>query len=134
MLIWNQINKRLSEIRDIIRTSEKHQSVERIKVGNSNETKTFDFSHVTEEKIKNEILHLSADKSTRHGDIRAKVLINCINMYSKKLTSVTKCCLEKGLFPDELKKKDKYLNKENYRPVSILSELPISILSLQSNR
>ena len=55
-------------------------------------------------------------------------------MYSKELTSVTNSCLEKGLFSDELKKKDKYLNKENYRPVSILSELPISILSLQSNR
>ena len=55
-------------------------------------------------------------------------------MYSKELTSVTNSCLEKGLFPDEFKKKDKYINKENYRPVSILSELPISILSLQSNR
>ena len=77
---------------------------------------------------------LSADNSPRHGDLQANVLINCINMYSKELTSVTNSCLEKGLFPDELKKKDKYLNKENYRPVSILSELPISILSLQSNR
>ena len=73
----NQINNS-EKLGNIIKTSKNHQRVERIKVDNSNETKTFDFSHVTVEKIKNKMLHLSSDKSTRKGDIPAKVLKDSI--------------------------------------------------------
>ena len=74
-------------------------------------------------------LNLLYNKSTRKTDIPAKVLKESINVSSKELTTVINSCLEKGPFPDELKiadvssifKKDEDLNKENYRPVTILS-------------
>ena len=52
-------------------------------------------------------------------------------MYTKELTTIISNCLKDGLFPNELKladvspvfKKNDDLNKENYRPVSILSHM-----------
>ena len=93
-------------------------SVQRIKVANSDETKSFDVSHVTEEEIKNEILNLSSKKSTKKDNFPAKVLKDSINVYSKELTAIINSYLEKGLFPN---KKEEDLNKENYRPASILN-------------
>ena len=54
-----------------------------------------------------------------------------LSVYTKELTTIINNCLKDGLFPNELKlanvspafKKDDDLNRENYRPVSILSYL-----------
>ena len=54
-----------------------------------------------------------------------------INAYLSELTILINNCLTKGVFPDDLKladitpifKKKDSLNKENYRPVSILPHL-----------
>ena len=86
---------------DVIKTFENHQSVQEIEVANSDETKTFDFSHVAKEKIGNEILNISSQKSTSEGDIPKKVLKESINVYNRKLTTIINSCLEEGLFPDE---------------------------------
>ena len=43
----------------IVKTFENHQSVQKIKVANSDEMKAFDFSYVTEEESGNGILNLS---------------------------------------------------------------------------
>ena len=55
----------------------------------------FNFPNVTEEEIKNEILNLSSKKSTKKGDIPAKVLKDNINGYSKELAAIINSCLEK---------------------------------------
>ena len=73
------------------------------KLSNSNETKTLGFLHVSQQEVKNKILNLSSKKSTRKGNILAKVLKDNINVNSKELTAIIKSCLEKGLFPDDLK-------------------------------
>ena len=73
---------------DIIETFENNKSVKEIEIANTDETKTFDFSRVTEEKIKNEILDLLYQKSTRKGGIPAKNLKDSINVYSKEMTTV----------------------------------------------
>ena len=110
------------------------KTVKVVKVANSDETETetFNFIHFAEEEIKNEILNVSSKKSTRKGDILAKVLKDSINLiYSKELTTIRYNFLDKGLFPDEIKindvspifKKEKDSNKEKYRPVSILSHM-----------
>ena len=54
-----------------------------------------------------------------------------MNVYLLELTILINNCLMKGVFPDDLKladitpkfKKEDILNKENYRPVSILPHL-----------
>ena len=74
-------------------------------------------------------MNLSSKKATRKGDIPAKILKDSLIVYTNELTTVISNCLKDGLFPNELKladvspvfKKDGELNKENYRPVSILS-------------
>ena len=66
-------------------------------------------------------MNLSFKNATRKGNIPAKILKD----------SLKDNCLKDSLFPNELKladvspvfKKDDDLNKENYRPVSILSHM-----------
>ena len=110
------------------------KTVKVVKVANSDETETeaFNFIHFAEEEIINEILNVLSKKSTRKGDILAKVLKDSINlMYTKELTTIRYSCLDKGLFPDEIKindvspifKKEEDSNKEKYRPISILSHM-----------
>ena len=81
----------------VIKTFENHQSFQRIKIANSDETKTFDFSHITEKEIKNEILNLSYKKSDRKGDSPAKVLKDRFNIYCKESTTIINRVLKKGL-------------------------------------
>ena len=74
---------------------------------------------------------MSPKKATRKGDIPAKILKNSINAYLSELKILINNCLKKGVFPNDFKpadvtpifKKEDSLNKENYRPVSILSYL-----------
>ena len=73
-------------------------------------------------------MNLSSKKATRKGDIPAKILKDSLSVYTKELTNIVNNCLKDGLFPNKLQqadvspvfKKDDDLNKENYRPVSIL--------------
>ena len=81
--------------------------------------------------IKKEILNFSFKKATRKGDIQVKILKNSINSYLSELTILINNCLKREIFPDDLKladittifKKEDSLDKENYRPVSILPHL-----------
>ena len=74
---------------------------------------------------------MSSKKATRKSDIPAKILKNSIKAYLPELTILINNCLNKGVLPDDLKladitpifKKEDSLNKENYRPVSILPHL-----------
>ena len=74
---------------------------------------------------------MSPKKATRKGDIPAKILKNSINAYLSELKILINNCLKKGVFPNDFKpadvtpifKKEDSLNKENYRPVSILPHL-----------
>ena len=76
-------------------------------------------------------MNLSSKKATRRSDIPAKILKDTLSVYTKELTTVINNCLKDGLYPNELKladvspviKKDDNLNKESYRPVSILSHM-----------
>ena len=74
---------------------------------------------------------MSTKKATRKGDIPDKILKNSINIYLSKLTILINNCLKKEAFPYDLKladitplfEKEDRLNKENYRPVSIIPHL-----------
>ena len=76
-------------------------------------------------------MNLSSAKATRKGDISAKILGDSLSVYTKEITTIINNCLKDGRFANALKladvstvfKKDDDLNKENYRPVSILSHM-----------
>ena len=77
------------------------------------------------------MLNLSSKKATRKGDIPAKILKNSISAYLSELKILINNCLKNGAFPNDFKladitpifKKKDSLNKEKYRPVSILPHL-----------
>ena len=108
-----------------------HESVQSIKLENFHSKCCLKFNSVSELDAKEDILNLSSEKATRKGDIPAKILKNSINAYLSELTILINNCLKKGVFPDDLKladitptfKKEDSLNKEKYRPVSILLHL-----------
>ena len=76
-------------------------------------------------------MNLSSKKVTGKGNTPAKTLKDSLSVYTKELATIINKCLKDGLFPNELKladvwtvfKKDDDLNKEKYRPVSILSHM-----------
>ena len=123
----NQINPS-ENLTKIIENFKNHQSIQRIKLANFHHRQSFSFWYVSVKEVKKELMNLSSKKVTRKGDIPAKILKDSLSVYTKELTTIINNCLKDGLFPNELKladvspvfKKD-YLNKENYRPVSILS-------------
>ena len=71
---------------------------------------------------------MSFKQAARKGDIPPRILKNNINTYLSKLTLLVNNCLKKGVFSNDLKpaditsifEKEYSLDKENYRPVSIL--------------
>ena len=76
-------------------------------------------------------MNLYSKKVTRKGDIPGKILKDRLSVCTKELTTIINNCLKDGLFPNELKladvspvfKKDDDLNKEHFRPVSIVSHM-----------
>ena len=108
-----------------------HESIQRIKLANFHHRQTFNCLHVSVKEVKKELMNLSFKKVTRKGDKTAKILKDSLSVHTKKLTTIINNCLKDGLYPNELKLadvspvfiKDDGLNKENYRPVNILSHI-----------
>ena len=87
--------------------------------------------------MKKEVLNLTYKEPIPLGDILSSInILNIVSIlktaiWSLKLENLINHCLEKGNFPAELKitdfllifKKNNSLDKENYRPVSIFSNL-----------
>ena len=75
------------------------------------------------------IKSLSSNKASPVEDIPINIIKNLIHIYSEKLTNIFNECLINGKFLDTLKrahvtpifKKGNDNEKENYRPVSMLS-------------
>ena len=126
----DQINNS-ENLTNIIENFENHGSIQRIKLANFHHRHSFNFRYVSVKEIKKELVNLSSKKAARNGDIPAKALKDCLSVYTKELTTIINNCLKDGLFPNELKladvspvfKKDDDLNKENHRPVGILSRM-----------
>ena len=109
-----------------------HISIEKIRSSNNTQSELFTFNLVSSDKIKREILNLNNKKASREGDIPVNILKDAIDAYLPILTKVINSSIEQNEFPNELKladvipiykKKKDPLNKENYRPVSLLSHM-----------
>ena len=126
----DQINH-TENLTNITENFKNNENIQRIKLANLHHRQTFNFHYVSVKVVKNELMNLSSKKATRQGNIPAKILKDSLSVYAKELTTIINNCLKDGLFPNELKladvspvfKKDDDLNKENYRPASILSHM-----------
>ena len=107
-----------------------HQSILKIQK-DFNTPDNFSFHAVSEDEVRREILRLDGTRSTPVGDIPDGVLASTIDIHASILTKLVNLSLRNGCFPDDLKaaevspifNKIYDLEKENYRPVSILSHM-----------
>ena len=91
----------------------------------------FDFKKVHEKEVKREIMNLNSKKAICHSSIPAKILKQFCDSYLPIITKIINRSITEGTFPSELKlaevfpvfKKLYCMNKENYRPVSLLSHM-----------
>ena len=89
---------------------------------------SFKFQFLSHNEVKKEIENLDTKKSSTYGSIPAAILKQCVNAYLPHLTNSIKYSIQHSDFPQELKlsevipvyKKLDPLQKENYRPVSLL--------------
>ena len=97
----------------------------------NSEFEPFNFQRISSNELKKEILNLNNKKATREGDTPVNLLKGSIDTYLPVLTEIINSSFEQNEFPNELKladviptfKKKDPLNKENSRPVSILSHM-----------
>ena len=91
----------------------------------------FSFREVSENEVLQEIVRFDSTKLNPVGDISAGMLKSTIAIHPSILTKIINLSLRNGCFPDELKaaevsptfKKNDDLEKENYRPVSVLPHM-----------
>ena len=116
----------------IVKNFRNFESIKKIKESQqAAENSSFSFKVISEEEVQNTIKDLPINKSTISGDIPTKILNQQTQIYSKKLADIFNESIKMGKFPDILKKaevtpvykKDDMNSKQNYRPVSTLSNL-----------
>ena len=86
---------------------------------------------VSMDEVKKEVLKLNSKKSSTYDGIPASILKQTIEVHLKYLTNTINNSLKESTFLDELKqsevisvyKKLGPLQKENYRPVSLLPHI-----------
>ena len=112
----------------IIETFEDHPSIRKTFSLRKEECK-FKFHSVNENEVRKVILNMDGKKANLTGNIPAGILKDGDDSYISILTKILYTSLERGCFPNQLKlaevtpvfKKEDELNKENHRPVSVLS-------------
>ena len=106
-----------------------NESVIKIKEKYDTQENSFSFTLLSKEDIIKAIKSLSSNKASPIEDIPIEILKNSTHIYSKKLSNIFNESLINGKLPDTLKradltpifKKGNDNEKENYRPVSMLS-------------
>ena len=117
------------DIEQITSAFNNHVSIKKIrKVFPEINSNNFEFTKVTEQSVKNEVLKLNTKKSSTSGSIPATILKQPVETYLPFLTKAINLAITECEFPDKLKKseviplykKQDPLKKENYRPINIL--------------
>ena len=114
-----------------------NESVIKIKEKYNTQENSVSFTLFLKEDILKAIKSLSSNQASPIEGIPIKILKSSIHIYSEKLTNIVNECLINGKFPDTLNradvtpifKKGNGNEKENYRPVSMLSTLFLKIVS-----
>ena len=105
-----------------------HPSIEKIKEKIPSSTDTFSFTPVSNDTVEKVISNLNTKKATGVDNISAKIIKECAPSLSYHISNLINISFIACEFPTGLKraqviplfKKKDPLNKENYRPVSIL--------------
>ena len=109
-----------------------HPSIRLIKENYRNTNNIFHFENVSVKEIEKELKKLLSSKAAQDTDIPTKVIKDNINIFTPILLDEFNKSLALGIFPSSMKlanitpvfKKDDRTDKSNYRPTSILPNLP----------
>ena len=113
---------------DTVNSFENHNSICKIK-GYYKDEPSFEFKQFTINELLEIIKELPSNKASVLNEIPIKIIKNSSQVYSSKLTPILNQCVSTASFPDLLKyadvtpvfKKGNVTEKENYRPISTLS-------------
>ena len=117
-----------ASITEIIRYFQEHSSIRKIKRSLVNNS-TLSFKPIPREGLRQIIVNLNHKKANGHDMINAKFLKISVDIILEPLLNIMNKCILQGIFPESLrkaivspiyKKKDPF-NKENYRPISLLT-------------
>ena len=117
----------------IARLIEQYKNNPRIFAIKSKSTnKYFKFNSISKAEIEKEILDLDSSKACQDSDLPTKVIKSNSDIFTDALYSKFNRSLETSVFPPSMKlanvtpvhKKGNRSEKDNYRPVSILPNLP----------
>ncbi len=111
--------------------TEFQKCIERIKLRSKDDMNVFSFHTVTSNVVMKKLRKLNAKKATGCDDIPAKIIKMGSTKLVTSLTNMINRCIQDSIFPDDLKlanvmpayKAKDSLNKNNYRPISILPVL-----------
>ena len=121
----NKISHR-EEPAKILDTFKNHMNVQMIKLANFHLYSILNFLKVAESEVRKEILNSSSKKTTKNGDISAKILKRSFDIYIQEITFIINDCIETRIFPDDLNladvspifKKEDSFKKEYYQPIT----------------
>ena len=88
----------------------------------------FPFKFLTDDQVREVIMNLYSSKATPIGDLSVDILKSTLDIHLSFITNSINLSIKKDRFPQELKlaeispifKKEYDLDKENYRPASVL--------------
>ena len=114
-------------LNDILEKINFNPSIDKIRKTYESDKK-FSFQPGTEEHVWQVILNIDGSKATPAGDIYGDMLKVTLDIHFSLITKIINLSLENGCFPDDLTfaevrpifKKSDDLDKESYRPVSVL--------------
>ena len=106
-----------------------HPSVKEIAQRHDNVSNSFHFHHVTPDEIRLKLKQINVRKATGFDNIPGKLLRLGYRELCYPLANLINVCISRNRFPEVMKcaemspifKKDDNLNKNNYRPVSVLT-------------
>ena len=97
-----------------------------------NTTEKFSFRNAKDDEVRKFIMNLDSPKATPVGDIPTDMLKQIIDIHLPIMTQIMNMAIDNNCYPGDLKlaevspvfKKKDDIDKENYRPVSVLSHVP----------
>ena len=117
---------KLNSLKDILKAFESHPSIEKIKKAIKTNEK-LSFRNVKDDEVRKFIMNLDVSKATPPTDM----LKQTIDVDLPIITQIISISIDNNCYPDDLKlaevspvfKKKDDLDKENYKPVSVLSHV-----------
>ena len=117
-------------VESIIAKFENHPSIATIR-NHSDKNSIFSFKEIEKTKVIKEVKNLDIKKGSLSSDIPTKMIKQFDDLFAIFITEDFNLCLNKGEFPEILKmtevtpiyKKANLFEKDNYRPISILSNI-----------